>query len=187
VSRHNRLTAAVIALLALCLLIGCAPTAPVATATPVPPAETPAATPPPASVQPPAATATPVPPTATPVLPAATLPPPTATRPALPTLSGAGGGVIAFTSERKYNQDIFLMNADGSEQTPLTTGFANESAPSWSPDGTRIAYSSGMGSGRDIYVMNADGTGIRQLTDARGMDYYPVWRPSASTATAVAR
>jgi Tol biopolymer transport system component len=34
------------------------------------------------------------------------------------------------------------MNADGSDQTRLTSEDAADFGPAWSPDGTRIAFSS---------------------------------------------
>jgi Tol biopolymer transport system component len=50
------------------------------------------------------------------------------------------GEKIAFASNRDGNYDIYLMNADGSGITKLTTSQANENYPAWFPDGTGIAY-----------------------------------------------
>jgi Tol biopolymer transport system component len=43
-----------------------------------------------------------------------------------------GGQKIVFTSDRDGNQEIYVMNADGSEQTNLTNNSANENYASWS-------------------------------------------------------
>src|SRR5215211_1632578 len=50
-------------------------------------------------------------------------------------------GQIAFVSLRDGNDEIYVMNADGSGQTRLTDDPANNLSPSWSPDGERIAFS----------------------------------------------
>ena len=49
---------------------------------------------------------------------------------------------IAFMSKRRGAWEIFIMNADGSGQTPITTAKKGEwdQTPSWSPDGSRIYF-----------------------------------------------
>ena len=92
----------------------------------------------------------------------------------LPAAAGDTGR-IAFVS----NQEIFVMNADGTGQTQLTDNTVFDGEPSWSPDGTRIAFRSERDGGYwEIYVMNADGTGRTQLTTAGG--YGPQWSPDGS-------
>ena len=46
---------------------------------------------------------------------------------------GEGGGKIAFQSNRDGNEEIYLMNADGSKQTRLTNNPALDAGPSWGP------------------------------------------------------
>jgi Tol biopolymer transport system component len=85
---------------------------------------------------------------------------------------------MAFTSSRDGNQEIYVMNADGSGQTNLTNHPALDMDPSWSPDGTRIAFSSTRDDGNgEIYVMNADGSGQTRLTNNPAPDWYPSWGP----------
>ena len=74
--------------------------------------------------------------------------------------------------------DIYVMNADGTQQMQLTKDPSNELEPSWSPDGGKIAFISDRnGQNFDIYVMNADGSNVRQLTDDSANEFGPVWSP----------
>ena len=56
-------------------------------------------------------------------------------------LDGRGGGIIAF-SRGNGNQEIYVMNADGSGQRRLTNHGSNDTSPCLSPDGSKIAFSS---------------------------------------------
>ena len=61
----------------------------------------------------------------------------------------------------EYNNDIWVMDADGSNQKQLTkTDFPRQNlSPTWSPDGARIAYSTTEAGGENgFHVMNADGS-----------------------------
>ena len=78
-------------------------------------------------------------------------------------------GKIAFVSERDGNEEIYVMNADGSGQTRLTNAPAADWYPRWSPDGRHLAFSSNLRVGSEaIYVMNADGSRLSRLTTAPG-------------------
>lgn len=69
-------------------------------------------------------------------------------------------GKIAFTSERDGNQEIYVMNNDGTGQARLTNNPAIDYLPAFSPDGRKIAFVSqlSIGSSAVIKIMNADGT-----------------------------
>jgi TolB protein len=59
------------------------------------------------------------------------------------------------------------MNADGSDQHPLTgtrSGDSGDGDPAWSPDGRKIAFDSDRSGKSRIYLMNADGSRQRPLT-----------------------
>ena len=65
------------------------------------------------------------------------------------------------------------MNADGSGQTRLTDHLAEDTSPSWSPDGRHIAFQSWRDGESEVYVMNADGSGQARLTDNPWWDGTP--------------
>jgi Tol biopolymer transport system component len=87
-------------------------------------------------------------------------------------------GKIAFVSFGDGNQEIYVMNADGSDQRNLTQDPAADFDPDWSLDGEQIAFASKRaGAQPHIFVMNADGSAVRQLTldDVGGQS--PRWSP----------
>lgn len=71
---------------------------------------------------------------------------------------------------------IFVVNADGSGDTQLTTAGSNE-RPRWSPDGRLIAFSSKRNGAESIYVMRADGSGQTKVSRTAGANLHPVWTP----------
>jgi len=87
---------------------------------------------------------------------------------------------IAFTSERDGNQEIYVMEADGSHPRRLTNDPAGDMRPSWSPDGTQIAFNSMRDGNWDIYVMNSDGSNQRPLTTSAAWEFFPTWSPDGA-------
>ncbi len=74
--------------------------------------------------------------------------------------------------------DIYVMNADGSEQNNLTNNPAFCGGPCWSPDGQKIAFHlSWDGGNLEIYLMNADGSEQKRLTNNFSFDSFPCWLP----------
>ena len=87
------------------------------------------------------------------------------------------GSKIAFVSDRDGNAAIYVMNADGSDQTNLTDTPALDIDPAWSPDGSRIAFVSYRDGNYEVYVMNADGSDQTNLTNNTADDSDPAWSP----------
>ncbi|OGG55371.1 MAG: hypothetical protein A3F84_06175 [Candidatus Handelsmanbacteria bacterium RIFCSPLOWO2_12_FULL_64_10] len=88
---------------------------------------------------------------------------------------------IAFYSVRDFYGEIYVMNANGANQTRLTNNSTADRHPSWSPDGTKIAFSSDRDGSGEIYTMNADGTNQTRLTNnTTANDYRPSWSPDGT-------
>ncbi|MDX6646629.1 MAG: TolB protein, partial [Miltoncostaeaceae bacterium] len=86
------------------------------------------------------------------------------------------GRQIAFTSDRDGDEDIYVMNRDGSAQTRITSSPRSDRYPAFSPDGSRIAFRSSQGA-QAIVTMNLDGTDLREVAAGRARDIQPTWQP----------
>jgi Tol biopolymer transport system component len=76
------------------------------------------------------------------------------------------------------NNELFVINADGSGLRRLTRNAVSDGDAVWSPDGRKIAFLSRRdGTGADVFVMNADGSDQRNLTRKPGNEVDPAWSP----------
>jgi dipeptidyl aminopeptidase/acylaminoacyl peptidase len=73
------------------------------------------------------------------------------------------------------------MNANGTNQTRLTTNSEFDAVPVFSPDGSKIAFESTRDGNYEIYVMNANGTNQTRLTSNSANDQHPAFSPDGST------
>ena len=89
-------------------------------------------------------------------------------------------GMIVFESDRDGDWEVFVMNADGTNQRQITDNTSDDRLPGWSPDGTRIVFTSDRDGDYEIFVMNADGTNQQQLTDNTSDDRLPGWSPDGT-------
>lgn len=76
--------------------------------------------------------------------------------------------------------EIYLMNADGSDQRRLTSSPGYDGGPFFSPDGQGIIWRrfDEQGVTADIYTMKLDGTDVQRLTDFGAMSWAPYYHPS---------
>jgi Tol biopolymer transport system component len=87
------------------------------------------------------------------------------------------GQQLAVSSDRRGNQDLWVLPAAGGEMTALTTHPTPDWNPRWSPDGSQIAFYAYRSGNRDLWVMPARGGPARRLTDHPGFDWFPSWSP----------
>ena len=79
-----------------------------------------------------------------------------------------------------YFGEIYVMRADGSEQTRLTNVPGYDGGPFFFADGSRIVWRRFSEDGliADVWSMNPDGSDQRQLTDFGAMSWAPYQHPS---------
>jgi Tol biopolymer transport system component len=89
------------------------------------------------------------------------------------------GTRIAFSSNREgiANREIYVMNADGSNQIRLTNTANDETNPTWSPDSQRLGFHINGGPNFGINIMNSDGTNLIHVTNA---GFSPAWSPDGT-------
>ena len=84
-------------------------------------------------------------------------------------------------------EEIFTINADGSEERRLTFNTTFDNSPVWSPDGAKIALSRyergscvNFQCDYDIFTMNPDGSDEVNLTHNDEANHGPDWSPDGS-------
>jgi Tol biopolymer transport system component len=92
--------------------------------------------------------------------------------------------LIAFSSTRDGNLELYIMQPDGTVQTRLTFNSAQDSEPVLSPDGTRVAFVSNRSGYPNIWVMKTaleSSTNVpKNLTNDAAVDADPTWSPDGT-------
>lgn len=102
-----------------------------------------------------------------------------------------GGDKVAFIANESVDDEVWVVNKDGSELKRLTETNEAYNAqfigkdnfipevnghPSWSPDGSQLVFWSNRSGNRQIWIMNADGSNQRLLMPPNPYnDWDPVW------------
>lgn len=90
------------------------------------------------------------------------------------------GDRIVYASDPDGNDDIWIMNSDGTGPVQVTSDPAPEYAPEWSPDGSQIVFMSEADVLPSVWVISVDGTSAQRLTWNDFYDGYPKWSPDGS-------
>jgi len=91
----------------------------------------------------------------------------------------ADGGLGQYNTP--LNLEIWVMDADGGNQTNLTQARGDDEDPVWSPDGSQIVFvSRRFGGTRQLMVMNADGS-EQQRVSIEFEEYNPTFSPDGQT------
>jgi Tol biopolymer transport system component len=75
---------------------------------------------------------------------------------------------------------LFISNADGSGERPLTQPNSLDYNPSWSPKGDWIVFTSERAGSADLFRIHPDGTGLERLTDDPAYDDQATFSPDGA-------
>jgi dipeptidyl aminopeptidase/acylaminoacyl peptidase len=98
--------------------------------------------------------------------------------------------VTTLSAEKdEYCSNVWVVPTAGGEPRRFTTGPRRDTAPRWSPDGTRLAFISEREAGKkgQLHVMPAAGGEAIRLTDLRHGAGAPAWSPDGRRLAFAAR
>jgi TolB protein len=89
--------------------------------------------------------------------------------------------LLAKRMIRPNRMELFVMNADGSDQRQITKLGGANFGPSWTPDGQHIIFSSNHKNPRsrnfDLYTVALNGGDLQQITTNPEFDGFPMFSP----------
>jgi TolB protein len=88
-----------------------------------------------------------------------------------------GSGLLAFSSDRDGDFEIYILDPLTTTLTQLTDNNADDYQSTWRSDGSQIAFVSDRGGNEDIWIMDADGSNPNNIAPNAGTDIYPAWAP----------
>jgi Tol biopolymer transport system component/DNA-binding winged helix-turn-helix (wHTH) protein len=86
-------------------------------------------------------------------------------------------GRIVYVSTLSGNQDLWIMNADGSGQKQLTFDRASDFDPTVSPDGRHVVFASERSGKNELWRIDIDGGNPTQLTSGAAINFLPNYSP----------
>ena len=90
------------------------------------------------------------------------------------------GSRIAFIRNDGTDNEIWVINANGTNPVQLTSNNVDDQGPTWSADGTKIGFNSTVGGVTQIYTVSAAGGTPTALTTADGGNGTPSWSPNGT-------
>jgi Tol biopolymer transport system component len=93
------------------------------------------------------------------------------------------GSMVTYSdSDRNGNEQVFVMDADGSNAQQLTEGEGGARGPRWSPEGSMIAFERTTSGGPQIFTVRvSDGVTTRVTSEPAGAVDPAGWTPDGGT------
>ncbi len=89
-----------------------------------------------------------------------------------------------FSPAKAGRREIWISNPDGSGMLNISNNdAADDTEPTWAPNGLRVAFASNRGGAFDIVAVNVDGTGLVNLTSGADLPFdavSPLWSPDGT-------
>ena len=86
---------------------------------------------------------------------------------------------IAFISNRNGNDEVYMMDYDGHNQTRLTFNNHRDYMPAWSADGKKISFTSYLGNSVILYLLDLDEQNITTVL-SKGTNFAPAFSPDGN-------
>jgi hypothetical protein len=86
---------------------------------------------------------------------------------------------IVFRNVSGGQADLYRMKPDGSNPESLTSDSFDDSAPAWSPDGSKVVFVSNRDGNTDLYILTIGG-GITRLSENTQLEDSPRWSPNGN-------
>src|SRR2546425_11378181 len=79
-------------------------------------------------------------------------------------------------TDKRYS-NLWIINTDGTDHRPLTTGNRSDASPRWSPDGMRLAYLSDADGKQQLFVRWMDTGQTARITNLEQAPDAIAWSP----------
>ena len=90
---------------------------------------------------------------------------------------GVSATQVAFISDQNGSREVYLMEADGSGKTLVTSNKSINLFPSWTPDGKGLLYTSYRNGSPDLFFLSRGAKRSKTLVDRPQPKYRAVYSP----------